>query len=147
MKNMNWGHKIALVYSLFAAFMIGMLVLSTTYDHELVTEDYYARELAYQEKIDAGQNLAQADFDVEVKMIDGKLKVLFDRLPQSKSVTGNVIFYKPDNEKMDETHPIQLEPNSSEMEISSAGKRGRYKVQVSFVLDGKSFYKEQELVL
>ena len=144
---MNWGHKIALVYSLFAAFMIGMLILSTTYDHELVTEDYYVRELAYQDKIDAGQNLAQADFDVEVKMIDGKLKVLFDRLPEFKTVSGEVTFYKPDNEKMDETHPILLKSNSSEMEISYVGKHGRYKVQVSFELEGKSFYKEQELIL
>ncbi|MFT6996288.1 MAG: hypothetical protein ACJAQ4_000027 [Cryomorphaceae bacterium] len=144
---MNWGHKIALVYSLFAAFMIGMLVLSTTYDHELVTEDYYARELAYQGKIDAGANLAQADFDVEVKMVGGKLKLLFNRLAESKTVSGEVKFYKPDNEKMDETHPIVLDTNSSEMEISSEGKHGRYKVQVSFELEGKSFYKEQELVL
>ncbi|MGB6036573.1 MAG: FixH family protein [Cryomorphaceae bacterium] len=144
---MNWGHKIAIVYGLFVAFMIGMLVMSTNYDNDLVTEDYYAKELAYQDKIDAGQNLVQANFDVEVKMIDGKLKLVFDQLPSAKTVSGEVKFYKPDNQKMDETHPIIMEVNSSEMEISSKGKHGRYKVQVTFELEGKSFYKEQELVL
>ncbi|MCZ4407399.1 FixH family protein [Cryomorphaceae bacterium 1068] len=144
---MNWGHKIAIVYGLFVAFMIGMLIMSMNYDNDLVTEDYYAKELAYQDKIDAGQNLAQADFDVEVKMVDGKLKLLFDRLPAVHTVSGEVKFYKPDNEKMDETHPIIMEANSNEMEISSKGKQGRYKVQVTFELEGKSFYKEQELVL
>jgi len=144
---MNWGHKIAIVYGLFVAFMIGMLVMSTNYDNDLVTEDYYAKELAYQDKINAGQNLAQANIDVEVKMIDGKLKLLFDHLPASQTVSGEVTFYKPDDQKMDETHPIIMGANSSEMEISSKGKHGRYKVQVTFEMEGKTFYKEQELVL
>ena len=144
---MNWGHKIAIVYGLFVAFMIGMLIMSMNYDNDLVTEDYYAKELAYQDKIDAGQNLVEADFDVEIKMVNGKLKLLFDRLPATHTLSGEVKFYKPDNEKMDETHPIIMEANSSEMEISSKGKHGRYKVQVTFELEGKSFYKEQELVL
>jgi hypothetical protein len=129
------------------AFMIGMLILSKGYDHELVTEDYYAKELAYQDKIDAGKNLHQADFDVEVKMVDGKLKLMFDQLPNNKSLQGEVKFYKPDDEKMDEVHSIVLSENSNEMEISSIGKHGRYKVQVSFQLEGKAFYKEQELML
>jgi hypothetical protein len=144
---MNWGHKIAIVYGLFVAFMIGMLIMSMNYDNDLVTEDYYAKELAYQDKIDAGQNLVQADFDVVVKMVDGKLKLVFDRLPAAKTVSGEVKFYKPDNERMDETHPIIMETNSNEMEISSKGKRGRYKVQVTFEVEGQSFYKEQELML
>jgi len=144
---MNWGHKIAIIYVLFMAFMIGMLIISMNYDHELVTEDYYAKELAYQDKIDAGQNLVQADFDVEVKIVDGKLKLLFEDLPEANSLKGEVKFYKPDDEKMDETHFIVLDEKSNEMEISSVGKHGRYKIQVSFELEGKSFYKEQELIL
>ena len=129
------------------AFMIGMLVLSTKYDHELVTEDYYAKELAYQEKIDAGENLAKSTFDVEVKRVDGKLKLLFDQLPSGHDLSGEVKFYKPDNEAMDQTYPIELQDGSQEMELMSEGKFGRYKIQVSFELDGKQFYKEQELVL
>ncbi|MEM9050900.1 MAG: FixH family protein [Bacteroidota bacterium] len=144
---MNWGHKIAIVYLAFMAFMIGMLVLSTKYDHELVTEDYYAKELAYQEKIDAGKNLAQSAFNVEVRKVDGKLKLLFDQLPVGHNLKGEVKFYKPDNELMDQTYPIELKAESQEMDLVSEGKYGRYKVQVSFELDGKQFYKEQELML
>lgn len=144
---LNWGHKIAIVYSLFAAFMIGMLILSTTYDHELVTEDYYAKELAFQDKIDAGDNLTNADFGVEVKKVDGVLKLIFDRLPEGNEISGEVKFYKPNDEKMDESHPIILTGTSRDMELPSVGKSGRYKVQISFTLDGKAFYKEQELML
>jgi len=144
---LNWGHKIAIVYSLFAAFMIGMLILSTTYDHELVTEDYYAKELAFQDKIDAGENLTNADFEVEVKKVDGVLKLIFDRLPEVNDFSGEVKFYKPNDEKMDESHPIILTGASSEMVLPSAGKSGRYKVQISFTVDNISYYKEQELML
>jgi len=144
---MNWGHKIAIIYVAFMAFMISMLFISKGYDHELVTEDYYARELAFQEKIDARNNLNNSALDVQVKLVEGELKLVFDELPPTSSITGEIKFYKPDNELMDQTYPIKLEENHSEMPISTEGKFGRYKVQVSFKLDGKPFYKEQELML
>lgn len=144
---MNWGHKIAIVYTLFAGSMVGMLLLSTTYDHELVTEDYYVKELEFQGKIDAATNLVQAAFDADVKLIDGKLKLLFNQLPTSKIVAGEVKFYKPDNEKMDETHPIVMEAGAREMILPSEGKSGRYKVQVSFEIDETAYFKEVEIKL
>jgi hypothetical protein len=144
---MNWGHKIALIYGLFMAFMIGMLFLSRKYDHELVTEDYYAEELAYQQKIDAGKNLAEADFQLEVKLVDGKLRLLFNELPSTTHLKGEVTLYKPDNRNLDETLPLVFEGGTHRMDIATAGKSGRYKVKVAFELEGKSFYKEKDLVL
>lgn len=144
---LNWGHKIALVYGLFMAFMISMLFLSRRYDHELVTEDYYAEELAYQERIDAGKNLAESPFEVEVRQEEGTLSLYFERFPSIEEVKGEVILYKPDNENLDETLPLKFEEGSNRMDIDSKGKYGRYKVKVLFEYEGKSFYKEKELVL
>jgi hypothetical protein len=144
---MNWGHKIAIVYVLFMAFMIGMLFLSRNYDHELVTEDYYAKELAYQDKIDAGNNLAQSDMTVKVIVEGGDLKVQFIQVPEIEGITGEVILYKPDNERLDKSYPIRLAQDEMELRIPSKDRSGRYRVQVNFELNGKKYYKEKELVL
>lgn len=144
---MNWGHKIAIIYGLFMAFMIGMLFLSRGYDHELVTEDYYAQELAYQDKIDAGKNLSSADFEVEVKMVDGKLRLLFNKLPSTSDLSGEVKLYKPDDERLDETLPLTLQEGTNWMDIDSSKRTGRYKLKLSFEYQGKAFYKEKDLLL
>ena len=49
---MNWGHKIIAVYVVFIAGMIFLVFKSSRQNIELVTEDYYAKELVYQQKID-----------------------------------------------------------------------------------------------
>lgn len=144
---MNWGHKIAIIYGLFMAFMIGMLFLSRGYDHELVTEDYYAQELAYQNKIDAGKNLASADFKVKVEMVEGKLRLLFEEMPSTSNLSGEVKLYKPDDERLDETLPLKIQEGTNWMDIDSSNRSGRYKLKLSFQHEGKSFYKEKDLVL
>ena len=48
---MNWGWRITIVYSLFALTMIGAVIYSTTLDVNLVEEDYYEKEVNYQQVI------------------------------------------------------------------------------------------------
>ncbi len=48
----NWGYKIVLVYSVFVAGILYLVVQSSRQQMDLVTDDYYAQEIRYQEKID-----------------------------------------------------------------------------------------------
>ena len=54
----NWGTKIALSFVGFCGLMIFMTVKSFNTDFHLVTEDYYAEELQYQDHIDRVKNLS-----------------------------------------------------------------------------------------
>jgi hypothetical protein len=49
---MNWGYKILFVYAIFITGILFMVFKSATQKMDLVTPDYYAKELKYQEKID-----------------------------------------------------------------------------------------------
>ena len=49
---MNWGYKILMVYILFVAGIMVMVFMSSTQNTDLVTTDYYEKELVYQQKID-----------------------------------------------------------------------------------------------
>ena len=45
---MNWGYKIILVYVLFVAGIVFLVVRSSMENTDLVTSDYYEKELKYQ---------------------------------------------------------------------------------------------------
>ena len=49
---MNWGYKILFVYIAFVAGILAMVFGSSSQKVDLVTPDYYAKELKYQDKID-----------------------------------------------------------------------------------------------
>ncbi len=143
---LNWGHKIAIVYLSFMAFMITMLVVSLQYDNELVNEDYYAREMLLQGQIDASGNMARAPFQVDFTSLNGQVEVLFIGLPEDALPKGDVRLYKPDDASLDESHVIKLNSNDM-MTITPRGLRGRYKLSVRFEVDGKDYYAEKQIVL
>ena len=62
---MNWGYKILLVYLIFILGILFMVFKSSTQKTDLVTTDYYAKELKYQEKIDEMKQVVAQLLDEE----------------------------------------------------------------------------------
>lgn len=143
---LNWGHKIAIVYTLFVGFMVFMLVLSMQEDHELVTQDYYEQELQVQKRIDASKNLGDADLDVEITPSNGELFIRVKGIDAPQKTKGIVKLYKPDDSSLDESIGLQLD-ESGRMIIKPKGKKGRYTISLDFEVDGTPFYREKDILL
>ena len=143
---LNWGHKIAIIYTAFAGSMVAMLIYSTTFTHELVTEDYYREEQNHQARIDARRNLHNAAFTLRAEALDGSVLVTIDGLPADAEVEGQVTLYKPDNQAMDQTLDLVLVGGKT-MRIEPLVRRGRYRVEVSFEVDGKRYAGQKQIVL
>jgi hypothetical protein len=55
----NWGTGIVIAIGLFMTFILVLVYKMTVdqkYNHDLVVEEYYKKELAFQEEIDAEKN-------------------------------------------------------------------------------------------
>jgi len=66
----NWGTAIVLVFVGFISFILFFVVKMNTnekYEHDLVTEEYYKKELAFQKEIDAEQNAKNLKKDISVR--------------------------------------------------------------------------------
>ncbi len=143
---LHFGHKIAIVYVAFMIFMLSMLYFSMQMDHELVTDEYYTKELAFQGKKDAWHNMQAASFSVDIRTADKVVYIEFSGLSDIYAVVGEVTLYKPDNADLDELHELKLDASES-MAIAPRGEHGRYKVGVRFSMDGEDYYTEKEIVL
>lgn len=143
---LNWGHKIAIVYTLFAGFMVFMVILSFQEDHELVTEDYYNQEKMVQTRINGNANLNASPFELDILSSEGSISLAFKGLGEAELAEGRVTLYKPDNSTLDESHPLILD-EKAEMHILPKGTNGLYRVSVSFEIDGASYFKTQDISL
>lgn len=58
MKNFTWGHGVIVALGCFIAFILFMIFIfpNGQQNSELITDDYYEEELAYQNVIDAKNN-------------------------------------------------------------------------------------------
>ena len=137
----NWGKGIMLLYFCFVAGIVFMVYKSSMQKVDLVTNDYYKQELAFENQIQSSKN-ATAENNFQFSANDANLILSFTK-NQLTDLKGSIHFYKPDNENLDMTIPIQTN-SSGEMIISKKYlKPGLWKMEINWQSNGKSFYSMQ----
>lgn len=143
----NWGYKIAIVYLGFVALIITLVVVSMNQQVDLVSKDYYAKELAYQARIDKQHNTAALATSVECK-VTGE-GVLF-RIPEEQSgkkITGSIYSYCPSDARSDFTEVLSVDEAGRQLLPLSRYHAGLYKVQIDWSDGEKDFYAEWVIVI
>ena len=144
----NWGTGIFIFYSIFACSLIFIVYKSTRYDHSLVVEDYYAKDLAYQGRYDKMQNSRHLSEKLHVSYIAQSNQVRL-HFPDSlaDNFKGKLLFYRADNKKEDWLIPISTDADNDMIIDVSKLTRGRWKVQVDWKANDKEFYDEAVVYL
>ncbi len=145
---MNWGKKIALVYLSFVAFM-GFMVWKCLQqkDINLVSEDYYQKEIAYQNNIDQMNNTNQLSKELAFIYKPDSQQIMLDFPKESIGSTGEINFYRPSDAKMDFAVKLDIANTESQTIPVYALDKGLWVVKVSWSKDGKGYYKEEKMVL
>jgi hypothetical protein len=139
---MNWGHKITIVIILFVIGMLGMVALASMQDVNMLDENYYDKELAYQNQIDATNRLSEEQ-QKQIFLVQEKSVSIF--LPQDlasigDSISLNFICYnKPSQDKK-----VMVKLASMPINIIEFGQ-GQYKARVSWQHLGIKYYYEKNL--
>ena len=82
------------------------------YNHDLVTEEYYKKELEYQEDIDKLNNAKALEKDITVTKTNEGLQVIFPDNLNIEEITGKLFLYRPSNKQLDfETSFSLSKPN------------------------------------
>ena len=144
-KKSLWGVGIAVVYGAFMVIMIGIVVASRFQPVDLVSRDYYDKEITYQKQIDRMQRSQQEGMvlTIDHNIGDGKLTVTFPAGFSNKVVTGHLKLFRPSSAALDRNFEI----SSIASQQFDAGKlaRGLWKIKVDWQVDSLQYYHEQEL--
>ncbi|MEZ4858184.1 MAG: FixH family protein [Flavobacteriaceae bacterium] len=144
----NWGTGIVIGMITFIGFIMYMVVIMLTnkeYDHDLVTENYYAKDLVYQNEIDAEKKANSFTTKIRIEKTAQGLQVFFPEELQGKAVTGTIQMYRPSNEKLDFQIPLKMEdlkaliPNSKLV-------AGSWKVIIDWEMEGDKYLFKKAIV-
>lgn len=141
---LNWGTGIVIAFVIFAALLTVAMVLGSRQRVDLVTPDYYERELQFQEQINFRENARQIG-DLLISASAKELTIEFPSAINFVQVSGKVSFYKPDNANFDFEQELKL--NEDNVMIINREKRigGLWTVMVLAEQDGTSYYWEEKI--
>jgi hypothetical protein len=142
----NWGTGIALAYTAFALMIIAFVINSFSKQIDLVTPDYYAKELVFQDQIEKEQRSRALTEDVSFMMGSEQLDIQFPQEMKSTKISGNVQLFCPVDAKKDISFAIEADSNGKQIIPLNQVKAGRYKLQISWKANDLEYYKEGVIV-
>lgn len=143
---MNWGTKILVVYIAFVLGIVFMVFKSSSQKTDLVTKDYYAQELKYQEKIDESKRVAALSAPVTCNMRDRALIISFPKDFAGKTLAGEAVLYCPSDEKKDIKKSFSVVNDVVQIAIP-AGSNGLYELHITWQENGTGYYFEKKIFI
>lgn len=147
---MNWGKAIPLVFILFAGFIGTMVFRMSSQRVDLVRDDYYQDELAYQQHIDRVSNAHntrpdQSNSAITMTYQSHQQQVVF-ALPDSLR-KGQITFYRPADRRQDFQVPMLGGHATRQVVSTEKLSKGHWRVQFSWSDGRRDYYKEEQLFI
>lgn len=143
---MNWGYKILVVYIVFVLGILFMVFKSSTQKTDLVTTDYYAKELKYQQKIDEINRVTALSAPVKYEIKNNELIIVFPKDFSGKQLIGEAVLYCPSDENKDVKKNFSVLDAPVIMPVPSVTK-GMYELHLSWQDGTVTYYFEKKLFI
>lgn len=141
---MNWGYKIILAYSIFVGGIVFLMIKSSGENADLVTPDYYAQELKYQQRIDETKRAVDLPEKITYEIKTDKIQVQFPRYFLGTRISGTIVLYYPADKTRDIRQPFVAEDLSASINFTGTVK-GLYELQISWEANGQQYYFEKKI--
>lgn len=140
---MNWGKGIIIAMLLFIGFILFLVINLMVQRVDLQSEDYYQREINYEEEINQVRNANALPH--KVKLLKQATFIVV-QLPDSIALTSVVVsFIRPDDQQQDKQFRIQ--GTRSFLIHKSKLTTGKYMVEIRYDADGKHCLQKETIFI
>ncbi|HZS03528.1 MAG TPA: FixH family protein [Blastocatellia bacterium] len=142
-----WGYGIAAVYSIFALATLGVVAFSLTQKVELVSKDYYEKEVTCEQQIERLRQTNAMGQQVTCQLTtDGRF--IEARFPAALTdVRGTLTLYRPSDSSLD--REVTLAPDAGGRQLIPADKlaKGYWRAKLHWQSGGRGYYNEYSLTV
>lgn len=139
---MNWGAKITVLYLAFVAMILVLMFTCFGHPTELEYKDYYAREIKYQDQIDASTNANNLTAPIEYELQKSTIQISVPNELLGADLQGKITLLRPSDSKFDCSFELALNQEGKQSITDSSLPKGVYKLGISLKKGSKSYYKE-----
>jgi len=146
-KKFNWGFWIIVSLILFAVGTFVLVFISMNTKVELVTDDYYEKELKYQQHIDIVKTTNALEGKVEFEFAEKQLTVTFPAVEKPEQYSGTIYFFRPSDKTKDFITEVNIDSKYSQKISTERLLPGLWHVKISWKAGAQEYYYEQPVVL
>ncbi|MCX6158754.1 MAG: FixH family protein [Ignavibacteriota bacterium] len=139
---MNWGYKIAVFFGTFVLITTGVTVYLMNQKVDIVTENYYEKELKYQEQIDKVTRTRALKESVEITNTGKELIIKFPNLPDKNQTKDFISLYRPSDDSKDVKIPILTDTSKTQLVSVDRLVKGYWKAKINWTSGGSEYYYE-----
>jgi len=143
----NWGWGILIVLILFVAFISTLVYKSSQVNIDLVSENYYEKEIKYQEQIDREKNSLSLDKDIQLIVNRGFLEILIPENFAPEEISGNIQLFKPDDSNLDLSLELRADPSGRQIINTQALNRGWWEIKINWSYRNTDYFKSEKILI
>jgi DUF1365 family protein len=144
---MNWGNKILVVFIAFGSMISYMVYRCMNTPVNLVSEQYYKDELAYQKVIDGSREANALSGKMSIAQAGGGIRLLLPAEMLGKAVSGTILFYCPSDVTRDRIVSLHIDGTRQQEIGHGAVPDGHYTVKVNWEAGGVHYFMEQPFII
>jgi len=138
----NWGTGIFIFLIIFFISIFWFVIFSFTVRQDLVEDDYYPKELEYEQQIQKQENLNQLNEEIVVRKEGEFMYLKFPTIQNEDEIKGQILVYRPSDSRLDQTHFIKLDSLNEHPLNTSKFLSGKYILKIGWTYQEKAFYQE-----
>ena len=142
----SWGTGIALFIIVFVTAILSMVYFAFQQKINLVSKDYYPKEVEYQKRIQQIKNTALLSGKFSVQLKNDTIHLVYPNEFNNKNINGNVKLYRPSDFELDNDFEIDTIAETLKIPVKELDF-GKYYLQVEIATEGKEYYYETDLYI
>jgi hypothetical protein len=139
---MNWGYKIAVLYGGFVVIVLASVFFAMTQKVDLVTDNYYEKELKFQEQIDKSQRTKALKEKTGIELSGGFIKIRFPNAPDKNNQKDFILLYRPSDPSKDLKIAVSADTLGFQSIPADRLSKGFWKIKLSWTSGGTEFFDE-----
>ena len=140
---MSWGKGISIVMALFMSFIIFLAVKLMSERVDLQSEDYYKKEIHYEQEIAAETNANMLKAKIELTKDDQFVIVKLPADDNFRNVTIDLV--RLNNKKLDKH--FEIEGTKTYLIPKSSLEKGDYLVEIHFESEAKKCLQKEHIYI
>lgn len=143
----NWGTGILVAIIVFMTITVVTVIFLMNQKVDLVTDNYYAKEIKYQQQIDRMNRTNEMAEGVIINSENEFIKIIFPKSSNLKNIKGTIQFYRPSDSGQDFTLPLVIDSSDQQLIPSKILKKGYWKIKIDWTDGALDYYKESSFVI
>lgn len=143
-----WPYAILAWFILFGSALAVWVAVALRQNLDLVSPDYYAHEIRYQQQIDRQARTQSHLADAQITYDPGRQRLTIT-LPVAHAARalGTVTFYRPSDASLDREAKLAANPAGEQTFDARAMRPGLWKIRVQWTFNGEEFFSDRSVTI